>query len=109
MEFMVKRALKLAQQWRWTEHKACQLAADLKVYYYCKAPFSGGSKDGKGWWEDASAGKHEGCGGYIAWSTIVLEFIAQSRSYHPTNNVIAVWRDFRGILPARISNWPKEY
>ncbi|KAJ7331036.1 hypothetical protein DFH08DRAFT_940241 [Mycena albidolilacea] len=46
--------------WRWTEHKACQLAADLKVYYYCKAPFSGGSKDAKGWWEDVPAGKHEG-------------------------------------------------
>ncbi|KAJ7801203.1 ribonuclease H-like domain-containing protein [Mycena olivaceomarginata] len=60
LEFMVERALKLAQQWRWTEHKARQLAADLKVYYYCKAPFSGGSKDAKGWWEDVPAGKHEG-------------------------------------------------
>ncbi|KAJ7786971.1 hypothetical protein B0H14DRAFT_3163548 [Mycena olivaceomarginata] len=58
LEFMVERALKPAQQWRWTEHKARQLAADLKVYYYCKAPFSGGSKDAKGWWEDV-VGQHE--------------------------------------------------
>lgn len=50
-EFMVKAALSIAQQWRWSEGKAKLLVEDLKQYYQCKGPFAGGQADGLDWWE----------------------------------------------------------
>jgi hypothetical protein len=60
LTFMIQTALKLAQQWRWTEGKARQLREDLQAYYHCKSPFSGGSKNAKEWWEAIPTGKYDG-------------------------------------------------
>ncbi|KAJ7181878.1 hypothetical protein C8R46DRAFT_885346, partial [Mycena filopes] len=63
VDFMIQAALKLAQQWRWNESKARQLREDVKAYYHCKSPFSGGQNDAKEWWEAVPTGKHDGIRG----------------------------------------------
>ncbi|KAG1787562.1 uncharacterized protein HD556DRAFT_1448571 [Suillus plorans] len=51
-EFMVKVALEIALQWKWSKAKADTLVADLKAYNLCHAPFAGGQADGLAWWEN---------------------------------------------------------
>ncbi|KAJ7449770.1 ribonuclease H-like domain-containing protein, partial [Mycena galericulata] len=60
LDFMIETALKIAQQWKWSAQKAMQLKDDLKKYYQCKSPFSGGKKDAREWWESIPKEKHEG-------------------------------------------------
>ncbi|KAJ6611955.1 ribonuclease H-like domain-containing protein [Mycena sp. CBHHK59/15] len=50
LEFMVKTALEVVQQWRWGGDKARQLVDDLKAYNQFKAPFSGKATDAIEWW-----------------------------------------------------------
>ncbi|KAJ7487952.1 ribonuclease H-like domain-containing protein [Mycena latifolia] len=60
LDFMIETALKIAHQWKWSAQKAIQLREDLKKYYQCKAPFAGGNKDAREWWEGIPKDKHEG-------------------------------------------------
>ncbi|KAJ6614046.1 hypothetical protein B0H10DRAFT_1950965 [Mycena sp. CBHHK59/15] len=57
---MIETALKLALQWKWNAQKAKQLKADLKAYYQCKSPFSGGQRNARDWWEDVPKENHDG-------------------------------------------------
>ncbi|KAG2071214.1 hypothetical protein BDR04DRAFT_1098589, partial [Suillus decipiens] len=45
-EFMVKVALEIALQWKWSKAKANTLVMDLKAYNLCHTPFAGGQADG---------------------------------------------------------------
>ncbi|KAJ7495512.1 ribonuclease H-like domain-containing protein [Mycena latifolia] len=60
LDLMIETALKIAHQWKWSAQKAIQLREDLKKYYQCKAPFAGGNKDTREWWEGIPKDKHEG-------------------------------------------------
>jgi hypothetical protein len=51
-EFMVKRALGVVKQWKWKEGDAQKLVENMKQYYQCKGPFTGGQADGLDWWEN---------------------------------------------------------
>jgi hypothetical protein len=51
-EFMVKVALEVALQWKWSKAKADTLVTDLKAYNLCHSPFAGGQVDGLSWWEN---------------------------------------------------------
>ncbi|KAJ7246219.1 hypothetical protein C8J57DRAFT_1523749 [Mycena rebaudengoi] len=57
-KFMLKAALMVAKQWRWSEEKAHKLRADLTAYNQFKSPFTGGSKDAKDWWEGIAVENH---------------------------------------------------
>ena len=50
-QFMVKAALDIIKQWRWSEERAKWLVEDLKLYYQCKPPFTGSQAQGLDWWE----------------------------------------------------------
>ncbi|KAG2064663.1 hypothetical protein BDR04DRAFT_1162324 [Suillus decipiens] len=54
-EFMVKVALEIALQWKWSKVKADTLVTDLKAYNLCHAPFASGQADGLPWWENLPA------------------------------------------------------
>ncbi|KAG2368985.1 hypothetical protein BDR07DRAFT_1348777 [Suillus spraguei] len=49
---MVKVALEITLQWKWSKAKADTLVMDLKAYNLCHAPFAGGQANGKDWWEN---------------------------------------------------------
>ncbi|KAG1807686.1 uncharacterized protein BJ212DRAFT_1303393 [Suillus subaureus] len=51
-EFMVKVALEVALQWKWSKAKADVLVMDLKAYNLCHSPFARGQADGLAWWEN---------------------------------------------------------
>ena len=55
-----KTALEVARQWHWDEARAKRLVEDMKQYYHCKGPFTGGLADATKWWEDLdiSADQH---------------------------------------------------
>ncbi|KAJ3539928.1 hypothetical protein NMY22_g4510 [Coprinellus aureogranulatus] len=48
---MVKAALAIAKQWRWSKTDVELLMKDLRDYNSSKAPFAGGGRDGLVWWE----------------------------------------------------------
>lgn len=49
---ITKAALNIAKQWRWSSSQARLLMENLKEYHRSKGPFTGGQKDGLGWWQD---------------------------------------------------------
>ncbi|KAF5363035.1 hypothetical protein D9758_012617 [Tetrapyrgos nigripes] len=51
---MISTALKLASKWKWSARDAKALVENIKDYNLCKAPFIGGTKDGKAYWESLS-------------------------------------------------------
>ncbi|KAJ7906652.1 ribonuclease H-like domain-containing protein, partial [Mycena leptocephala] len=59
LDFMIKTALGLAMQWKWSAQKAMQLKTDLKAYYQCKSPFAGGHRNARDWWGDVTKENHE--------------------------------------------------
>ncbi|KAJ6628795.1 hypothetical protein B0H10DRAFT_2209241 [Mycena sp. CBHHK59/15] len=44
-------ALQIARTWNWDSNQAGRLLEDLQLYHACKAPFAGGTKDARAWWE----------------------------------------------------------
>ncbi|KAF5344486.1 hypothetical protein D9758_014132 [Tetrapyrgos nigripes] len=54
LQFMISAALKLASKWKWSARDAKALVENIKDYNLCKAPFIGGTKDGKAYWESLS-------------------------------------------------------
>ncbi|KAJ7666864.1 ribonuclease H-like domain-containing protein [Mycena polygramma] len=58
LEFMIKTALQIAQQWRWGPEKAKKLVEDLKAYNQFKSPFSGKASNAKEWWEAVPSSQH---------------------------------------------------
>ncbi|KAJ7133924.1 ribonuclease H-like domain-containing protein [Mycena crocata] len=60
LDFMIETALAIALQWKWSEEKALKLQEDLKRYFQCKAPFAGGAKNAREWWEAIPRDSHEG-------------------------------------------------
>jgi len=70
---MVKVALEVVFQWRWSKAKADALVLDLKAYNLCHAPFAGGQADGLAWWENLpiSSEKHP----LKAFAIIVLSIV----------------------------------
>jgi hypothetical protein len=50
-DVMLKIALQIAQQWRWSLTKAQQLTKNLHQYHQCKSPFLGGIPDALEWWK----------------------------------------------------------
>ncbi|KAF8192079.1 ribonuclease H-like domain-containing protein [Pholiota molesta] len=51
-EKMVKSALDIAKQWRWTESRARALVENLQQYHQVKGPFVGGHCNSLEWWEN---------------------------------------------------------
>ena len=43
-------ALDITKQWQWDAVQAAKLIEDLKQYYQCQGPFTGGQAKGKEWW-----------------------------------------------------------
>uniref|UniRef100_A0A0W0GAT8 DUF659 domain-containing protein n=1 Tax=Moniliophthora roreri TaxID=221103 RepID=A0A0W0GAT8_MONRR len=43
--------LGLAKKWNWSFEEATVLKKDIKLYYHCKEPFTGGTGRAKEWWE----------------------------------------------------------
>ncbi|KAJ6548592.1 ribonuclease H-like domain-containing protein [Mycena capillaripes] len=95
LDFMVKAALKLAQQWRWTEDKAKKLVADVKAYNQFKAPFSGTATNAKDWWE-AIPKQHEG----IRAMAIILHSIVPHSA-----DVERLFSNLGGIQSPRRNGW----
>ena len=50
-KFMVKVALDIAKQWRWSEQCAKTLVTNLKEYHKCSGVFVGAQADALDWWE----------------------------------------------------------
>ncbi|KIK94709.1 hypothetical protein PAXRUDRAFT_142293 [Paxillus rubicundulus Ve08.2h10] len=50
-EFMVKTALSIAKEWRWSEADAKSLIHNLKEYQKCTGVFAGGQADTLNWWD----------------------------------------------------------
>ncbi|KAF7333350.1 DUF659 domain-containing protein [Mycena venus] len=59
LDFMIETALGLAKQWKWSAPRAHQLKTDLKAYFECKSPFTGGRRNAREWWAEVPRENHE--------------------------------------------------
>ncbi|KAJ7120599.1 ribonuclease H-like domain-containing protein, partial [Mycena crocata] len=95
LDFMIKTALGIAQQWRWNEDKARKLVEDIKAYNQFKSPFSGKENDAKDWWDGIPA-QHAGI---RALATVLHSIVPHSA------DVERLFSDLGGIQSPHRNGW----